>query len=128
MSEKPAGENGFLTEHAGLLIASFRYWTGNELVPDNGTALTKARALWEAPFAVVSHNTDQDPIFNYGNATALRLFEMDWSSLTQLPLPHVRRTGRTGGEIAIDGRSNEKRLCRRLLRHSHLGIRAAFSH
>lgn len=38
-----------------------------------------------APFAIVSHGTEADPIFNYANTTALRLFEMTWDQFTALP-------------------------------------------
>jgi len=41
--------------------------------------------LFEAPFCVVSHNTQADPVFNYGNKTALKLFEMSWQDFTALP-------------------------------------------
>jgi hypothetical protein len=34
---------------------------------------------------VVSHNTDRDPIFNYANQTAMRLFDMSWIEFTRLP-------------------------------------------
>ena len=45
----------------------------------------EAERLMRAPFAVLSHGTQPDPIFNYGNATAQRVFEMDWQTLTTLP-------------------------------------------
>ena len=44
-----------------------------------------AKALYHAPFAVVSHDTADDPIFNYANKKAMELFEMDWQTITQLP-------------------------------------------
>ena len=43
------------------------------------------RALNEAPFGIVSHGTENDPVFNYANRTALSLFEMNWETFTQLP-------------------------------------------
>ena len=43
------------------------------------------RALYNAPYAIVSHNTDDDPIFNYANLAALSVFEMDWAAFTRLP-------------------------------------------
>jgi hypothetical protein len=46
------------------------------------------RLLFEAPFCVVSHNTDSDPVFNYGNKTALNLFEMKWVDFIRLPSRH----------------------------------------
>jgi len=42
-------------------------------------------ALDWASFAVVSHNTASDPVFNYANRTALQLFEMSWTQFTALP-------------------------------------------
>jgi hypothetical protein len=43
------------------------------------------QALDAAPYAVVSHDTQPDPIFNYGNRLALQLFEMTWKDFTALP-------------------------------------------
>lgn len=34
---------------------------------------------------MVSHGTEVDPIFNYGNRVALELWEMDWQIFTQTP-------------------------------------------
>jgi hypothetical protein len=42
-------------------------------------------ALDGAAFALVSHGTEADPIFNYGNALALLLFEMTREEFTTLP-------------------------------------------
>jgi hypothetical protein len=44
-----------------------------------------ARKLYEATFVVVSHGTESDPILNYGNAAALRLWEMSWEELMRTP-------------------------------------------
>ena len=41
--------------------------------------------LFEAPFVVVSHGVQADPILNYGNAAALKLWEMSWEELIQTP-------------------------------------------
>jgi len=42
-------------------------------------------ALWSAPSAIVAHGREADPIFFFGNATALRLFEMPFEDFTRLP-------------------------------------------
>ncbi len=42
-------------------------------------------ALWSAPFAIVAHGTEADPVFFFGNETALGLFEMDYPAFTRLP-------------------------------------------
>jgi len=53
------------------------------LVVDSHRSL--AEALYQAPFVVLSHGTETDPIFNYANLTAQRLFEMTWAQMTSLP-------------------------------------------
>lgn len=82
---EPGPENCYLCEHAELLINSYHRLTGKELVEQGVTGADRYRALYEAPYALVSHNTDDNPVFNYGNRTALRLFEMDWPRFTSLP-------------------------------------------
>lgn len=42
-------------------------------------------ALWSAPGAIVAHGTEADPVFLFGNQTALRLFEMTFEDFTRLP-------------------------------------------
>jgi hypothetical protein len=41
--------------------------------------------LFDAPFVVVSHGTQADPVLNYGNRLALDLWETDLPTLTQMP-------------------------------------------
>ena len=74
-----------LIEHVALLRGSYRHWTGKDLLPPGISEVDAVRALDDAPFAVVSHGTQTDPIFNYGNRLALRLFEMEWNEFTALP-------------------------------------------
>lgn len=74
-----------IIEHNQRLIQSFIRWTGRSLLPLEGTPEEIAHALFEAPFVVVSHGTEADPILNYGNRKALQLWEMDWDQFTQTP-------------------------------------------
>jgi len=75
---------GALQEHALLLMNSYRRWTGKELaVSENGKSLEET--LFEAPMAILSHGTEADPVLNYGNRYTLKLWEMDWDTLTQMP-------------------------------------------
>ena len=71
--------------HSALLARSYRRFTGRELLsgPCNPAALSQN--LFDAPFALVSHGTEADPVLNYGNATALALWEMSWAELTCTP-------------------------------------------
>ena len=81
---KPCLNNQYLAKHADLLISSYLYWTGKELIKPQSATDNIYQALFNAPFGVVSHNTAHDPIFNYANQSALSLFEMDWLTFTQL--------------------------------------------
>jgi hypothetical protein len=78
-------QQDFLRQHVALLRASYLHWTGSPLIAESLSAEAAVDALMSAPFAVVSHDTQADPIFNYGNRRALDLFEMDWDSFTRLP-------------------------------------------
>lgn len=72
-------------EHTQILLDSYRHWTGRELIPREGGNSEQAITLYQAPFVVVSHGTQVDPILNYGNATALNLWEMPVEQLLQTP-------------------------------------------
>lgn len=74
----------FMIEHTNLLCESFRHWTGKALMPADWGRNDVVRALYDAPFAVVSHGTEADPLFNYGNRLALQLFEMSWADFTAM--------------------------------------------
>ena len=76
----------FLLRQTRILCASYAHWTGRQLVAAaDGNAAESVRQLWTAPFAVVAHDTQADPVFNYGNVCAQQLFGMDWHEFTQLP-------------------------------------------
>lgn len=78
--ERPA-----LITHAQILLDSYRRLLGEELIARTGDAADQARRLFEAPRVVVSHGIEADPILNYGNRTALALWETDFDTLTQMP-------------------------------------------
>ncbi|MGB0713322.1 MAG: MEKHLA domain-containing protein [Gammaproteobacteria bacterium] len=82
---EPGPGNRYQSDHARLLIESFQRVTGGTLIDGSTPIPDTPRALFEAPFAVVSHDTASDPVFNYANRTALRLFEMSWAAFTGLP-------------------------------------------
>jgi hypothetical protein len=71
--------------HTQRLLSSFQHWTGAILLNTSNHPETAAQQLFEAPFVVVSHGTQLDPIFNYGNQAALKLWELDWPQFIQLP-------------------------------------------
>ena len=78
----PCEENGYLQEHVNLMCESLRNYAGRDLVGSKIDEGEAAKELFYAPFALVSHDALEDPIFNYANRTALKLFEMTWEELT----------------------------------------------
>ena len=68
-----------------LLAGSYSRLVGKRLVPFEHDNQNAARWLYEeAPFCVLAHSTDPDPIFIYGNKMAQTCFEYSWDELTSL--------------------------------------------
>ena len=82
---------GKLLAHTQLLLYSFHYWTGQNLLSANDHQSPSDRenilnnALFNADFVIVSHDTQVDPVLNYGNQKALDLWKMDWDTFTKTP-------------------------------------------
>lgn len=66
----------------GRIGDSYRRLTGRALASAEGDPV---EALWSSPLAIVAHGTEADPVFFFGNRTALTLFEMDFDTFTRLP-------------------------------------------
>ena len=82
--QKPNESNAFLVNHIELLKSSYQRLIGDSLLPPQQSGLEMAKAAFDAPFALVSHDASDDPIFTYANQAALKLFEMGWDEFTQL--------------------------------------------
>jgi len=54
-------------------------------LPGNYSPRDLAARIFDAPFVLVSHDTQADPILNYGNQAALDLWEMSWDEFTHTP-------------------------------------------
>lgn len=67
------------------IARSLDHWTGRALLSGLFNPLGLAKNVFAAPFVLVSHGTEADPILNYGNAAALTLWEMSWAELTRTP-------------------------------------------
>ena len=74
-----------VVRNSQFLLDSFVRCIGRELIDRSGPPAVQAERLNRAPFVVVSHGTEPDPVLNYGNALALTLWEMTWEELTQTP-------------------------------------------
>lgn len=74
-----------MIEWSQLLINNLNQYINLQLDVENKNPLQQSRALFFAPFVVVSHSQEEDPILNYGNQIALDLWQMDWDKFTQTP-------------------------------------------
>ena len=106
----PSVENSYHAEHVLLLDRSFQRCTGQSLLEffgaqsstsvegsGDGVAGAKAQALYEAaPFVLLSHSTPlvpppplpaepREPLMDYCNLTAQRLFKYEWEELVGMP-------------------------------------------
>ncbi len=71
--------------HSQRLLHSFQHWTGRSILDASGSSAEIVQQLFDAPFVLVSHGIEPDPIFNYGNRRALELWELDWEQFTRMP-------------------------------------------
>jgi hypothetical protein len=78
-------KNEAVVAQTQLIARSLDRWTGRALLPGLFNPLGLAKNVFEAPFVLVSHGTEADPVLNYGNAAALKLWEMSWEELTRTP-------------------------------------------
>lgn len=81
----PSEGNAYLAQHVQLLLESLRVLTGRDLGDARLSPEEVAQRIFHAPFVVLSHNTDPDPVLNYGNLAGLDLFEMTWEELVVTP-------------------------------------------
>ena len=75
----------FVVAHTDRMARSLKHWTGRELLAGVSNPAELAGKIFQAPFVLVSHGTENDPVLNYGNAAALALWEMSWEELTRTP-------------------------------------------
>lgn len=69
------------TAHA-LIESSYLHWTGQAL------SVETDRVAWlysQAPFALLAHGGQDDPLFIYANTAAQALFEYSWEQIVGLP-------------------------------------------
>ncbi|MZQ81242.1 MEKHLA domain-containing protein [Paenibacillus sp. 5J-6] len=76
---------GATNAHARLIIDSYERLTGKKLLEDEPLPGTEFEALYHLPFIVLSHGHEQDPVLNFGNLAAQKLWEMDGDTFTQTP-------------------------------------------
>lgn len=80
----PSDQNQYLSEHVHLLLSSYQHWCQQSLIQSQ-SSIEDAKHLFHAPFAVLSHSNDDDPVFTYANQIALQTFGYDWQELMVTP-------------------------------------------
>jgi PAS domain-containing protein len=83
-AEIPGPGNYYHQKHVELLLASYRRLLQKPLL-DLSSEPEPGKRVYQAEFALLSHNADGDPLFNYANQTAQELFEYSWSELMGMP-------------------------------------------
>lgn len=73
-----------LTDFLMHALASYQRVTGTPLV--EGSSVTElVHGLVRAPFVLASHDAQSEPVYTFGNALALQVWEMTWQEFTSLP-------------------------------------------
>lgn len=83
-TDNPIWQQPAWVEWTQLLLNSYQHWVGKDLVP-RLNPLADSHTLFTAPFVTVSHGTESNPLLNYGNQTALDLWEMPLANFLGTP-------------------------------------------
>lgn len=67
------------------ILDSHARWVGSDLIDRSGSHLDQAQRLFQVPFVVVAHGTQNDPLLCYANATALALWKITIPQLLETP-------------------------------------------
>lgn len=74
-----------IIQHSRRILTSYEAVTGIRLFDPAYSDEYCSYLLYHAPYVVVSHGIQEDPVFNYANLTAQQLWHIDWSTFIQLP-------------------------------------------
>ena len=83
--------------HCRILADSFERLVGRPLVGVVDDDAELARQMHETPQVIASHGLEDDPVLNYGNQTALDLWQLSWEDFTSTP---SRKTAEPGCDIS----------------------------
>jgi len=104
-------QNAAAVAQTQCIARSLKHWTGRNLLAGNFSAAELAEQIFHAPFVLVAHGPEADPVLNYGNAAALALWEMSWAEFTRTP-----------SRLTADGpdRTERARLLAAVTRHGFI--------
>ena len=85
MSDRLAWQQPEIIRWSQILVNSYEQLLQKPLIAPINDPDQLAYELFHTPFVVVSHDTQDDPIFNYGNQVALELWSISWEQLLKTP-------------------------------------------
>jgi len=78
-----------IIEYSSVLARSFSHLLKRDLIKEIDLTTVSpevlARKLYYAPFVLVSHGTQADPVFRYANLAAQKLFGYSWDEFISTP-------------------------------------------
>jgi len=83
-SSTPWLQNGWIQQSQHIL-GSYQRLLGKPLIETHGSQTEQAESLFNAPFVVVAHGIQGDPLLNYANAIALQLWKISVAVLLETP-------------------------------------------
>ena len=84
MKKQPCSANHYLKDDVYQITSSLKMLAGIEIVDFSKSIEEQAIQTYNADYVLLAHNATDDPVFNYGNKAALKLFEMTWEEFTNL--------------------------------------------
>ena len=94
--------------HSSLLIESFFYRTKKNLIDLNLANIDPAQALYESRYVILSHGTEADPIFNYANLAAQKLWSISWDEFLKMPSRLSAETVETNNRNELFSKTNQQ--------------------
>ncbi|MEL6909697.1 MAG: MEKHLA domain-containing protein [Cyanobacteria bacterium J06629_2] len=88
-SEKEIWQQPEIIRWSQIMADSYRQLVGENLVDLAENPEQLAHNLFFAPFVLVSHGTQAEPIFNYANRTAMQLWSLSWDEFIATPSASV---------------------------------------
>jgi hypothetical protein len=105
----PNASNNFCQDHVTILLENLTRWTRIDLAKEYGISDQDfGKGIFEASFCLLSSDLSNDPILNYGNQTALDLWEMSWEELTSTRSRDTAKPDRQSDRDELMERVNEK--------------------
>lgn len=95
-TELPNKENRYLCDYMYQITNSLKSLANIEIVDFSLSVEEQAKQAFNSDYALLAHNASNEPVFNYANKTALKLFEMSWEEFTTMPSKYSAESDERG--------------------------------